>query len=140
MLAAVRAARFARPAGSSRVLPAHLESNFINPEYRGAQPLDCLSAGRWRRGGRVHRPRDSGEIAAARPDVGIVTIAPEIDGAIPLIRSLAAHGHHVSLDTWRDLRTALEGTAGPSRHPSLQSHDAHHPSRTAGRRRWSTTT
>jgi hypothetical protein len=27
---------------SARVLPAHLESNFINPEYRGAQPADCL--------------------------------------------------------------------------------------------------
>ena len=40
--AAVRAARFDRAAGSSRVLPAHLESNFINPEYRGAQPLECL--------------------------------------------------------------------------------------------------
>ena len=26
----------------ARVLPAHLESNFINPEYRGAQPADCL--------------------------------------------------------------------------------------------------
>ena len=24
------------------VLPAHLESNFINPDYRGAQPGDCL--------------------------------------------------------------------------------------------------
>ena len=26
----------------ARVLPAHLESNFINPEYRGAQPIACL--------------------------------------------------------------------------------------------------
>ena len=24
---------------AARVLPAHLESNFINPEYRGAQPM-----------------------------------------------------------------------------------------------------
>ena len=47
MLTAVRAARFARPAGASRVLPAHLESNFINPEYRGAQPLECLRLPRW---------------------------------------------------------------------------------------------
>ncbi len=37
------------------------------------------------------------EIAAARPDVGIVTVAPELDGALDLIRDLAAHGHHVSL-------------------------------------------
>ena len=27
---------------AARVLPAHLESNFINPEYKGAQPLACL--------------------------------------------------------------------------------------------------
>lgn len=35
VLAQVKAARAARPAHSARVLPAHLESNFINPEYRG---------------------------------------------------------------------------------------------------------
>src|SRR4029453_11985712 len=40
MLASVRASREA--SGGARVLPAHLESNFINPEYRGAQPLECL--------------------------------------------------------------------------------------------------
>ena len=27
----------------ARVLPAHLESNFINPDYRGAQP-QCVPA------------------------------------------------------------------------------------------------
>ena len=26
----------------ARVLPAHLESNFINPDYKGAQPAACL--------------------------------------------------------------------------------------------------
>ena len=35
-----RARASARP--HARVLPAHLESNFINPDFRGAQPLDCL--------------------------------------------------------------------------------------------------
>ncbi len=29
-------------AHAARVLPAHLESNFISPDYRGAQPLSCL--------------------------------------------------------------------------------------------------
>jgi len=111
MLGAVRAARFNRTAGSSRVLPAHLESNFINPEYRGAQPLECLRL-----------PAGSGiegdfageaildEIAAARPDVGIVTIAPEVEGAIPLIRTLTAHGHRVSLGhSGASYEQALEG-------------------------------
>lgn len=98
MLAAVRAARTTPPSGSARVLPAHLESNFINPEFNGAQPRECL---RPPRGG-----RDEGdftgaeildEIAAARPDVGIITVASELDGALDLIRDLVSHGHHISL-------------------------------------------
>ena len=42
----VRNLRQAPPAGAARVLPAHLESNFINPEYRGAQPIACLRSPR----------------------------------------------------------------------------------------------
>src|ERR1044071_5926902 len=38
----VRGARLEGTGGGARVLPAHLESNFINPEFRGAQPADCL--------------------------------------------------------------------------------------------------
>ena len=112
MLAGVRAARTTRPPGGARVLPAHLESNFLNPEFRGAQPLECLRIprrpppprrGAGGTGGSGHAsPEWSGddilkEIAAARPDVGIVTLAPEIDGGLDLIRALVAHGHHVSL-------------------------------------------
>jgi N-acetylglucosamine-6-phosphate deacetylase len=120
MLTAVRAARFARPAGASRVLPAHLESNFINPEYRGAQPLECLRLP----GGDVagsHEGEFTGaeiltEIAAARPDVGILTIAPEIDGAIALIRTLTAHGHHVSLGhSGASYEEAIEGIGAGAR-------------------------
>ena len=43
----------------ARVLPAHLESNFINPEYSGAQPAACLRSPAgcaWR--GRVGRGTD----------------------------------------------------------------------------------
>src|SRR5687767_5340807 len=46
MLAGVRIARTTRPPGGARVLPAHLESNFINPEYKGAQPESCLRSPR----------------------------------------------------------------------------------------------
>ena len=42
VLKQVATLRANRPPASARVLPAHLESNFINPEYRGAQPADCL--------------------------------------------------------------------------------------------------
>ena len=42
----VRRAREKPAARSARVLPAHLESNFINPEYGGAQPASCLRSPR----------------------------------------------------------------------------------------------
>jgi N-acetylglucosamine-6-phosphate deacetylase len=43
LLGAVTDARRAVPSETAaRVLPAHLESNFINPDYRGAQPAGCL--------------------------------------------------------------------------------------------------
>jgi N-acetylglucosamine-6-phosphate deacetylase len=118
MLSDVRSARLARPSASSRVLPAHLESNFINPDYRGAQPLDCLRLP----GGAAVEGTFSGEailheIAAARPDVGIVTIAPEIDGALALIRSLCGFGHHVSLGhSGASYEQALAGIDAGARH------------------------
>src|SRR5206468_6932820 len=46
VLDAVRRARETPVAGSARVLPAHLESNFVNLEYRGAQPAACLRSPR----------------------------------------------------------------------------------------------
>jgi N-acetylglucosamine-6-phosphate deacetylase len=106
MLEAVRAARTTRAPGGARVLPAHLESNFINPEYKGAQPLECLRLPRSRRssdgGSRSADAAWTGqdillEIENARPDVGIVTLASELEGGIELIESLVGHGHHVSL-------------------------------------------
>jgi N-acetylglucosamine-6-phosphate deacetylase len=99
MLAAVRHARALPIGASARVLPAHLESNFINPEFKGAQPIECL---RRPSGDDVKEGEFSGQeilaaIAASRSEVGIVTLAPELDGAIALIRDLVVHGHHVSL-------------------------------------------
>ena len=46
VLEQVRRAREAPAPGAARVLPAHLESNFINPEYKGAQPAACLRSPR----------------------------------------------------------------------------------------------
>ena len=88
----------------SRVLPAHLESNFINPEYHGAQPPGCLrvpadtAAGA---GVRSHpspsASRDdftTGDILNVidrfRADIATVTLAPEIPGGLGLTR-VSAH-------------------------------------------------
>ena len=83
----------ARP--HARVLPAHLESNFINPDYRGAQPLDCLRRPPRFGPGGSHwlNPATSAAysgadvlrvIEAHRRDVGIVTMAVELDGGLDL--------------------------------------------------------
>ena len=141
MLAAVRTARTTRPPGGARVLPAHLESNFISAEYKGAQPAECLrlppgsdrgSTGvrpGFDRGSTGVRPgSDRGqtswdatdivaEIAAARPDVGIVTLAPELDAATALIADLVAHGHRVSLGhSGATYEQAQDGIRAGARH------------------------
>ncbi len=103
LLNGVRAARTTRPPGGARVLPAHLESNFISPDFKGAQPAECLrlppkEPATPRLAAHDWTGEDIlAEIANARPDVGIVTAAPELDGAVDLIRDLVSHGHHVSL-------------------------------------------
>jgi N-acetylglucosamine-6-phosphate deacetylase len=93
----------------ARVLPAHLESNFINPDYCGAQPLGCLrrpSDGLRRLPAAVRHSTGSSEFGAedvlreierAAPDVGIVTMAPELDGGIDLVRWLSSRGHRAAL-------------------------------------------
>jgi N-acetylglucosamine-6-phosphate deacetylase len=118
VLGGIRAARLDPPSGSARVLPAHLESNFINPEYKGAQPLACLRkpAENSRSDGDFTGAEILREIENARPDVGILTIAPEVEGAIDLIRQLTAHGHHVSLGhSGASYEQALEGIAAGAR-------------------------
>jgi N-acetylglucosamine-6-phosphate deacetylase len=92
-------ARAAPEPPAARVLPAHLESNFINPEFRGAQPASCLRLP-------SATPAQGGEFSSAeilavidrhRADVGVVTLAPEIDGGLALTRSLVAAGVSVSV-------------------------------------------
>jgi N-acetylglucosamine-6-phosphate deacetylase len=105
----VARARLAPPSRAARVLGAHLESNFLNPEYAGAQPVECLRVPADRDGRMAPMPASadaapgfSGReildvIAAGRADVGIVTVAPELDGGVDLVRELCAQGHRVAL-------------------------------------------
>ena len=107
VLTQVRDCRQAPAALSARVLPAHLESNFISREYRGAQPLACLRT--HASSSRVRPEDNSGDAAAftaaelldvieaCAPDIAIVTVAPEIEGGLPLIAWLVSLGVRVSL-------------------------------------------
>jgi len=115
---AVAAAMETHPPESARVLPAHLESNFLAPDYRGAQPLGalCLPPG---------APSDlaaegtatdftaediTGVIAANRAAIGTLTLAPELPAALTLIRDLVTYGQTVSLG--HSGATLEEGRAG----------------------------
>lgn len=97
MLAAIGAARAAADPASARVLPAHLESNFINPEFKGAQPEACLRTPGTARHGEFSGADILDEITRARADVGIITVAPEVDGVLELIPDLVRAGYRVSL-------------------------------------------
>jgi N-acetylglucosamine-6-phosphate deacetylase len=90
----------ADPPRRARVLGAHLESNFISPDYRGAQPLACLR----RPDGLSMRDDETFPASAIldvlrrrAADVAIVTLASELPGGLDLVRTLAAAGHRVSL-------------------------------------------
>jgi len=108
VLEQVRRAREAPNPRAARVLPAHLESNFISPEYAGAQPAACLRSPRLALEAATRSDRSAAEelfaaadilheIERAAPDVGIVTLAPELDGGLALMAWLSARGHRVSL-------------------------------------------
>ena len=121
LLRQVAQARANRPPTSARVLPAHLESNFINPAFKGAQPGQCLrlppGSAEAERDGDFSAAEILDVIAAARPDVGIVTLAPELPGGIDLVRSLVAAGHRVSVGhSGADVDEAMAAIDAGARH------------------------
>jgi N-acetylglucosamine-6-phosphate deacetylase len=140
VLTGVREARAMPALHAARVLPAHLESNFISHEYRGAQDARCLRSARqaldgWARGegGAGRAGRTGGEkaeefdgadvlkeIERAIPDVGIVTVAPEIDGGLDLIGWLVDRGCRVSLGhsaaTYDEAQAAIGAGATQATH------------------------
>jgi N-acetylglucosamine-6-phosphate deacetylase len=138
VLEQVRGARHAPADRGARVLAAHLESNFINPDFRGAQPAQCLRSPRIAlaalaaagpaffadpAGDASSQDEDFAaadvlrEIERAAPDVGIVTIAPELEGGLDLVRWLTARGHRVSLGhSAATYEEALAAVAEGARH------------------------
>lgn len=115
----------------ARVLPAHLESNFINPDYNGAQPLHCL---RKPPAAATAVPRPVADFAADtytaedllstigahRADIGIITLAPELEGGLDLVRALVASGIRVSLGhsgaSYDEAMAAIEAGARHATH------------------------
>ena len=136
----VRRARASPAPRAARVLPAHLESNFINPAYAGAQPVSCLRSPPTDRSAKTSAERSAdadarlkpsryedasdftasdilAEIDRAAPDVGIVTLAPELEGGLDLVRWLAARGQRVSLGhSGASYEQALEAIGAGARH------------------------
>jgi N-acetylglucosamine-6-phosphate deacetylase len=113
----VRRARLLGVSDGARVLSAHLESNFINPEYRGAQPPTCLRLPGVPTDGDFSARDIMTAISMARADIGIVTIAPELPGGLDLVRSLVAVGHRVSLGhSGADYDTAIAAIDAGARH------------------------
>ena len=114
----------------ARVLPAHLESNFINEHYKGAQPAACLrrpptKPELTRRSvappGADYTAEDLlSTIAAHRSDVAIVTMAPELEGGLDLVRALVDAGIRVSLGhsgaTYDEAMAAIDAGARHATH------------------------
>lgn len=65
------------------VLGAHMEAPFLSPKYKGAQRAECL---------RLPSMEAYREITGDLSCVRMMTIAPELPGAIPLIRALHEQG------------------------------------------------
>lgn len=90
-MANLHAAR-AQASPGARLLGLHLESNFINLSFKGAQPGSQTFS--WL-DPRAPAIRDLLERYAG--EVSIVTMAPELPGGLELIHWLVAHGITVSL-------------------------------------------
>lgn len=91
-LESVRRLREQPPVNGAQVIGAHLESNFVNPDYKGAQPERYLYQRSSDDGERI-----VGEIERSRQSVSIVTLAPELDGGLEMIRGFVEAGLRVSL-------------------------------------------
>jgi len=96
----------------ARILGVHLEGPFLNPGKRGAQRSSAL---------RLPSLREAKEWLSAAPGlVKLVTLAPEMPEAVPLIRFLSRRGVRVSLGhsraTLREAREAFRAGAASVTH------------------------
>jgi N-acetylglucosamine-6-phosphate deacetylase len=88
-LGVLRQARAAHRPGRCRLLGAHLEGPFLEPSRRGAHPAQHLAAA---------SPEALQErIAGFEREIALLTLAPELPGALALCRQLSAEGVVVCL-------------------------------------------
>ena len=81
--------------GGAEILGAHIEGPYLNEQERGAHPADLLIN---------PRPEEYAGLLAHADVIRVFTLAPELPGALELIRELKARnvlvaaGHSVALD------------------------------------------
>ena len=73
--------------GSAEILGIHLEGPFLNPSMRGAHPIDSL----------VMPELEIFRALISSGTISMMTISPELPGALEVIRFASALGIHVSL-------------------------------------------
>ena len=104
---------------AARVRGAHLESNFLNPDWNGAQPKSCLRLP-FAPGADFGGDDILGVIDRHRSAVAIVTVAPELPRGIELVRHLVKHALRVSLGhtgaTYEEAKAAIEAGARHATH------------------------
>jgi N-acetylglucosamine-6-phosphate deacetylase len=108
-LRSVRAAMDARRRDEARALGVHLEGPFLNPGKLGAQPPATVL-------GDLHTVLAFHDIAPVR----VITLAPELQGHLELVRALAATGMRVqighTLATYEEAKAALQAGASGFTH------------------------
>jgi N-acetylglucosamine-6-phosphate deacetylase len=120
----VAAAREARrsPAGGAAILGCHIEGPFINPRYKGAQNPEFIAAPDF---GQVEK-----HLGDLLTDVWIMTIAPEMPGALDAIRHLTAAGVRVSVGhtaaTYDEVSAAIDAGATRATHCYNAMRGMHH--------------
>ena len=108
-LGGIEAVRKRPGPGEARVLGAHLEGPWISPKRLGAQPPFA-------------RPAELEEVRQLleHGQVRVVTLAPELEGALELVRFLSGRGIRAQVGhtagTFEDARAALEAGASGFTH------------------------
>jgi N-acetylglucosamine-6-phosphate deacetylase len=118
----IRQAAGRAPVGGARVIGAHLEGPFLSPARAGAQPPEHL---------RAPDPALLEELLDAGGEaLRIVTLAPELPGALALVERLVERGVVAALGhtnaTWEQVRAAVDAGCTSATHTFNAMRGLHH--------------